>query len=62
MRMSDFVVRDAIIPELAATTKEGVIREMVESLRGAGYLPSAASTVVCFGAMVVTVVSLSVAL
>jgi mannitol/fructose-specific phosphotransferase system IIA component (Ntr-type) len=36
MRMSDFVVRDAIIPDLAATTKEGVIREMVESLRGAG--------------------------
>lgn len=37
MRMSDFVVRDAIVPELAATTKEGVIREMVESLRTAGY-------------------------
>ena len=37
MRMSNFVVREAIIPELAATTKEGVIREMVESLRGAGY-------------------------
>jgi mannitol/fructose-specific phosphotransferase system IIA component (Ntr-type) len=36
MRMSDFVVRDAIIPQLAATTKEGVIREMVESLRAAG--------------------------
>jgi PTS system nitrogen regulatory IIA component len=30
------VVRDAIIPELSATTKEGVIREMVESLRNAG--------------------------
>ena len=37
MRMSDFVVRDAIIPDLKATTKEGVIREMVESLRAAGY-------------------------
>ena len=37
MRMSDFVVRDAIMPDLAATTKEAVIREMVESLRGAGY-------------------------
>ena len=36
MRMSDFVVRDAIIPDLAATNKEGVIREMVESLRAAG--------------------------
>jgi len=37
MRMSDFVVREAIAPELTATTKEGVIREMVESLRAAGY-------------------------
>jgi mannitol/fructose-specific phosphotransferase system IIA component (Ntr-type) len=36
MRMSDFVVRDAIIPNLSATTKEGVIRAMVESLRSAG--------------------------
>ncbi len=36
MRMSDFVVRDAIIPALTAVTKEGVIREMVESLRAAG--------------------------
>ena len=36
MRMSDFVVRDAIIPDLAAANKEGVIREMVASLRAAG--------------------------
>jgi mannitol/fructose-specific phosphotransferase system IIA component (Ntr-type) len=34
--MSDFVVRDAIIPELPATNKEGVIRAMVEALRAAG--------------------------
>lgn len=38
MRMTDFVVRDAIIPELTATTKEGVIREMVGSLGAASYL------------------------
>ena len=37
MRMSDFVVRDAIQPDVAASSKEGVIREMVESLRAAGY-------------------------
>src|SRR5246500_2973612 len=37
MRMSDFVVREVINPELSATTKEGVIREMVEGLRSAGY-------------------------
>jgi PTS system nitrogen regulatory IIA component len=36
MRMSEFVVRDAIIPSLSATTKEAVIRRMVESLRDAG--------------------------
>lgn len=37
MRMSDFVVKEAISPGLAAGDKEGVIREMVESLRAAGY-------------------------
>jgi len=37
MRMTDFVVRDSINPDLQATSKEGVIREMVEGLRGAGY-------------------------
>src|SRR5258708_1922935 len=37
MRMSDFVVKEAIVPDLKATTKETVIREMVESLRAAGY-------------------------
>jgi mannitol/fructose-specific phosphotransferase system IIA component (Ntr-type) len=36
MRMSDFVVKDAIIPELPATNKEGVIRAMVERLHAAG--------------------------
>jgi nitrogen PTS system EIIA component len=41
MRMSDFVVRETIIPELKATTKEGVIREMVESLQAAGRVPAA---------------------
>lgn len=41
MRMSDFVVQGAIVPELKANTKEGVIREMVESLRGAGYFKNA---------------------
>jgi PTS system nitrogen regulatory IIA component len=38
MRIADFVVRDAIIPDLQATTKEGVIREMVQSLRNSGNL------------------------
>jgi mannitol/fructose-specific phosphotransferase system IIA component (Ntr-type) len=38
MRMSDFVVRDAILADLKATSKEAVIREMVESLRAAGQI------------------------
>lgn len=42
MRMSDFVVKDAILPELRATTKEEVIREIVESLRSAGQLRGSA--------------------
>jgi nitrogen PTS system EIIA component len=40
MRMADFVVRDAILPELQAANKESVIREMVESLRIAGNFKS----------------------
>src|SRR5262245_34935240 len=40
MRMTDFVVREAIIPELTATTKDGVIREMVGCLGASGYLKS----------------------
>src|SRR5262249_12669444 len=35
MRMSEFVVREAIVPHLTASSKEAVIREMVESLRTA---------------------------
>lgn len=41
MRMSHFVIRDAILPAVAATTKEDVIREMVQSLHAAGQLPNA---------------------
>jgi mannitol/fructose-specific phosphotransferase system IIA component (Ntr-type) len=37
MAMGDFVCRDAIVPALAATTPEGVIREMVDSLASLGY-------------------------
>jgi PTS system fructose-specific IIA component/PTS system nitrogen regulatory IIA component len=40
MRMSQFVVRDAILPDLKASTKEAVIREMVESLQATGHFPA----------------------
>ena len=36
MKFTDYILFDAIIPELKATDKEGVIREMVQSLLDAG--------------------------
>jgi len=38
MKLSDFVVRNAMLPNLVATTKDAAIREMVESLRASGQL------------------------
>jgi nitrogen PTS system EIIA component len=35
--MKNFLVRDALVPSLAATTKEAAIRELVTSLQSAGY-------------------------
>jgi len=43
MAMTDFVVREAIVPALTATTKEAVVREIVESLRSTGYINAAVS-------------------
>jgi len=42
MRICDFVMRESISAELSATTKEGVIREMVDNLRAAGYFSTCA--------------------
>jgi fructose-specific phosphotransferase system IIA component len=39
MKLSDFVIRDAIVVDLQATTKVEAIREMVQSLHRAGQLP-----------------------
>lgn len=36
LKLTDFVVRPAIIPDVQATTKEDVIREMVASLKNSG--------------------------
>jgi mannitol/fructose-specific phosphotransferase system IIA component (Ntr-type) len=38
MRLSDFIVREAIITDLAAVSKEGAIAELVRSLHRAGCL------------------------
>lgn len=35
--MKNFLIRDAIVPVLQATTKEGAIRELVATLQAAGY-------------------------
>jgi len=35
MKLADFIVKDAIVPELKATNRDGVIRELVESLAAA---------------------------
>ena len=45
--MKNFLVRDALVPSLAATTKEGAIRELVTALQHAGYFkPQAVDGVV----------------
>lgn len=41
MRLTDFVVSEAIIPELVAESKESAIRQMVASLKGAGRIREA---------------------
>lgn len=41
MRWSDFVVRDAIIPDLQVNSKQSAIRTMVESLAAAGSIKPA---------------------
>jgi mannitol/fructose-specific phosphotransferase system IIA component (Ntr-type) len=40
MKLKDFIVSDAIIPQLAATNRDGVLRELVTSLATAGALPA----------------------
>jgi mannitol/fructose-specific phosphotransferase system IIA component (Ntr-type) len=39
MKLRDFIVNDAITPELAATDRDGAIRELVGALSDAGALP-----------------------
>ena len=39
MKLKDFIVSDAIVPDLQAGDRDGVIRELVTSLASAGALP-----------------------
>lgn len=41
MKLCDFVVPEAIVPDIGTTTKEGAIRAMVAALRAAGSIPAA---------------------
>lgn len=40
MKLTDFVVQDAIVPDLKAATKEEAIRGMIASLAAAGSIPA----------------------
>jgi mannitol/fructose-specific phosphotransferase system IIA component (Ntr-type) len=42
MKLKDFIVSDAIIPQLSATDRDGALREMTAALAKAGALPEAA--------------------
>ncbi len=42
MKLKDFIVADAIVAELAATDRDGALRELVTSLAAAGALPAEA--------------------
>lgn len=41
MKLTDFVVRDAVVPDLRVETKEQAIRGLVGSLKAAGVIPAA---------------------
>jgi mannitol/fructose-specific phosphotransferase system IIA component (Ntr-type) len=42
MKLKEFIVSEAIVPELKATDRDGAIRELVESLAKSGALPESA--------------------
>jgi len=42
MKLRDFIMTDAIVPELKSSDRDGALRELVESLAAAGSLPEVA--------------------
>ncbi len=40
MKLRDFIVAEAVVAELSASDRDGVIRELVNALAGAGALPA----------------------
>ena len=47
MKLGDFIVKDAIVPELKAKSRDGVIRELVEALAAAGAVAAADVDTIC---------------
>ena len=41
MRLNSFIVREAIVPVLAATTRDAAITEIIQSLKNAGQFADA---------------------
>jgi mannitol/fructose-specific phosphotransferase system IIA component (Ntr-type) len=42
MKLNEFIVTEAIVPELKSSDRDGALRELVESLSDAGVVPAAA--------------------
>ena len=42
MKLREFIVTEAIVPQLAATDRDGAVRELVTALAGAGVVPEEA--------------------
>jgi mannitol/fructose-specific phosphotransferase system IIA component (Ntr-type) len=47
MKLGDFIVKDSIVAELKATSRDGVIRELVEALAAAGAVAQGDVDTIC---------------
>ncbi|EQD54918.1 PTS IIA-like nitrogen-regulatory protein PtsN, partial [mine drainage metagenome] len=47
MKLGDFIVKDAIVAELKASSRDGVIRELVQALAAAGALSATDVDTIC---------------
>ena len=44
MKLKEFIVTEAIVPQINASDRDGTLRELVASLASAGVLPADART------------------
>ena len=47
MKLGDFIVKDAIIPELKATSRNEAIEELVQALAAAGAIAARDAEAIC---------------